>query len=83
MKQSRLRSGLTQWQVADQLDYQSAQFVSNWERGLSQPPSDKIAQLAELYDIPVGDIANVILSCQEEILAHRRRELCKTLNISI
>lgn len=38
IKQSRKKAGLTQADVASLLKYDTAQFISNWERGLSHPP---------------------------------------------
>lgn len=38
LKKLRTRAGLTQQEVATKFGYTTAQFVSNWERGLITPP---------------------------------------------
>ena len=60
--------------VADQLGYQSAQYVSNWERGLTTPPGRTLRKLADLYQIPAEQLYEVIL---EYTLARTREDLEK------
>lgn len=50
-KNARLISGLTQLQLAVQLDYESAQFVSNWERYQSAPPDAKLKKLRKILRV--------------------------------
>ena len=38
------------------LNYSSAQFISNFERGLALPPIKKLKKLIKIYDLKVGDI---------------------------
>ena len=56
-----MRAGLSQKDVADDLGYQSAQYVSNWERGLTTPPGRTLRRLADLYQIPAEELYDVIL----------------------
>lgn len=58
LKQLRLASGLSQGKVAKILGYSSPQFVSNWERGLSDPPLDTFAKLAEIYSVSLETLLN-------------------------
>jgi transcriptional regulator with XRE-family HTH domain len=51
LKTKRVSSGLTQGDVATKLGYTSAQFVSNWERGLSLPPIVTLKKICGLYKI--------------------------------
>lgn len=51
----RKRSGLTQVELAEKLNY-SDKAVSKWERGESAPDVQTLVQLAELYDITVNDL---------------------------
>ena len=51
----RKRAGLTQAGLAQKLNY-SDKAVSKWERGDSIPDVITLAQLAELFDIGVGDL---------------------------
>jgi transcriptional regulator with XRE-family HTH domain len=51
LKKSRVEAGLTQNEVAQALGYTSPQFISNWERGLCNPPLENLGKLVELYDM--------------------------------
>ena len=46
LKEKRTKAGLTQQEVALGLSYDTAQFVSNWERGISLPPLVALPKLA-------------------------------------
>jgi transcriptional regulator with XRE-family HTH domain len=37
LKERRIAAGLSQIDVSRKLGYTSAQFVSNWERGIAKP----------------------------------------------
>lgn len=51
----RKRDGLTQAGLAEKLNY-SDKAVSKWERGDSVPDVMTLVQLAELFQVPVGDL---------------------------
>lgn len=51
-KEHRIRAGLTQKTVSEKLGYESAQFVSNWERGISHPPPKAFKMLCKFYNLP-------------------------------
>lgn len=61
LKEKRTVVGLSQKDVADKLGYSSAQFISNWERGLSSPPMHTLKKLAEMYNVNVDEMFDVIL----------------------
>jgi len=61
LKEKRVYSGLSQMDVAKKLGYTSAQFVSNWERGLSSPPIHTLRKLSELYQIPPDVLFDITL----------------------
>lgn len=61
LKDSREEMGLTQIDVAQKLGYSSAQFISNWERGLSSPPMKSINILAQMYKVSTEDLFQAIL----------------------
>ena len=61
LKEKRTQVGLSQKDVADRLGYSSAQFISNWERGLSSPPMHTLKKLAEMYNVNVDEMFDVIL----------------------
>ena len=56
LKTKRVSSGYTQGDVASKLGYTSAQFVSNWERGLSLPPILTLKKICALYKINQDDM---------------------------
>jgi transcriptional regulator with XRE-family HTH domain len=72
LKESRMAAGLTQTEVASKLGYSSAQFVSNWERGLSSPPIKTLARLIKIYKVN----PNVVM---ELCLMPLKRELSRVL----
>ena len=51
LKQRRIELGIQQMDIAKKLGYGSAQFVSNWERGISNPPPKSIKRLAKILEI--------------------------------
>ena len=61
LKECRESRNLSQKEVATQLGYSTSQFISNWERGQSQPPISKIRELAAIYKIDVQLIFDLIL----------------------
>jgi len=68
LKHKRILAGLSQGEVAKTLGYSSAQFISNWERGISSPPSNIIPQVADLYHLSVDEFVLVLLKEQEAAL---------------
>jgi transcriptional regulator with XRE-family HTH domain len=74
----RIRAGVSQTFLAQKLGYGSGQFVSNWERGESSPPLDKLPMLAHILEIPVKDLIDFITIetneyLKSELLPHSRR----------
>ena len=61
LKEKRIRAGLSQKEVAEKLGYSTAQFVSNWERGLSAPPVETLKVIAEMYNVDLDEVFNVTL----------------------
>lgn len=45
LREKRMKAGLSQKEVALGLGYTTPQFISNWERGLSNPPISSIRKL--------------------------------------
>lgn len=54
----RVRAGLSQREVADAFGDKSAQFCSNWERGLCPVPVKRLPKLAKLYRVPLKTLFN-------------------------
>jgi transcriptional regulator with XRE-family HTH domain len=61
LREKRIVSGLSQMDIAKKLGYTSAQFVSNWERGLSSPPIHTLRKLSEYYQIPPDSLFEIAL----------------------
>ncbi|MGZ3743693.1 MAG: helix-turn-helix transcriptional regulator [Pseudobdellovibrionaceae bacterium] len=66
LKDKRLEAGLSQGAVAKKLGYTSPQFVSNWERGLSQPPVVTLRKIAQIYNISANEMFEVMLKATIE-----------------
>lgn len=78
LKEKRVEAGLTQLEVAKKLGYSSPQFVSNWERGLANPPVFVLRDLTKMYKVPVDQMFDLIvedfkLELQRELSVSRRR----------
>ena len=69
LKEKRIRAGLSQKEVAEKLGYSTAQFVSNWERGLSAPPVETLKVIAEMYKINLDEVFQVTLETAVNRLA--------------
>ncbi|WP_413291143.1 helix-turn-helix domain-containing protein [Bdellovibrio sp. HCB337] len=61
LREKRMRADLSQAKVARILGYSTAQFVSNWERGISEPPLETLKVLAKLYSVSVDEMFEVVL----------------------
>jgi transcriptional regulator with XRE-family HTH domain len=64
----RTKAGLTQREVSLALGYSSAQFISNFERGIAVPPLKKLKILVKMYDMPVDTVMEMILDAEREII---------------
>jgi transcriptional regulator with XRE-family HTH domain len=60
-KDSRVKVRLSQSEVATFMGYSCAQFVSNWERGISTPPLEKLPKLLDLYRLDRNDLIELVL----------------------
>lgn len=62
LKQAREKSGLSQSELAKKLGYTSAQFVSNWERGVCTIPPKKAALFCRFTGMNPGELKNILMS---------------------
>jgi transcriptional regulator with XRE-family HTH domain len=75
LKNAREKAGVTQLEVSNALGYSAAQFVSNWERGLSYPPMKAVIPLAKLYKIKPDILVEWIIDVSvEQTLESLKRE---------
>jgi transcriptional regulator with XRE-family HTH domain len=77
LKKRREQAGLTQRAVSDHLGYSTAQFVSNWERGVSMAPMQALPQLAHICAVPAKEMIAVMHRYQKEICEGLKQELSK------
>lgn len=64
IKEKRAAAGLTQSQVAKKLGY-SAQFITNWERGISNPPPVVLKKMSTILKVPPLEIYEFL--CAESV----------------
>ncbi|HEX7675705.1 MAG TPA: helix-turn-helix transcriptional regulator [Bdellovibrio sp.] len=83
LKEKRIRAGLSQKEVAEKLGYSTAQFVSNWERGLSAPPVETLKVIAEMYNVDLDEVFNVTLESAVNRLTVDLREKFYTRKKSV
>lgn len=72
LQQKRQESGLSQNKVAKKLGYTTPQFVSNWERGVINPPIETLAILPKLYNFDKKELVKFL---EQEIFAAIRKEI--------
>ena len=75
IRQHRLKAGITQEDLANHLGYSSAQFVSNWERGVSMPPLKSLPGLAAHIGVSGRAMMELILAYQDEVRKLERKPL--------
>lgn len=61
LKEKRMAAGFSQKDVSDIFGYTSPQFVSNWERGLSQPPIKIIKKISDVYRVSADELFEIYL----------------------
>ena len=79
LREYRIRMGITQWDVANALGYTSAQFISNWERGVSYPPDNASVVLGQIYEEHPQVIVNLLYDCRAAELEQKRQGLLASL----
>ncbi len=79
LKSARLKAQLTQSQVAEALGYSTAQFISNWERGISCPPLKNLRSLASMYKVRPDDLFESILKVSIQTAEQSMRREYKSL----
>ncbi len=68
MRENRIKSGLTQRDLALKLNFTSGQFVSNYERGLCPIPIDKIRALINILHLDKNEVIELMQSDSREQL---------------
>ena len=65
----RIKKGLTQREVSLRLGYSSAQFISNFERGIAVPPLKKLWELKTIYGASTQRLIALVIEGRKLILA--------------
>lgn len=73
VKDCRINAGLSQQYVAEKLGYNTPQFISNWERGVSFPPIKVLKLLAGLYGIDPEVLYTAIEEAEVELVTQKLR----------
>ncbi|RZA08241.1 MAG: helix-turn-helix domain-containing protein [Proteobacteria bacterium] len=68
LQKMRLEANLTQREVSQALGYSSAQFISNFERGIAVPPLKKLKILVKMYGMAVDTVMEMILNAERDIM---------------
>lgn len=70
LRQSRENACLSQWTVSQKMGYSTPQFVSNWERGISQPPVPTLKELAIIYNVEASELFDLQLKATIEVVTN-------------
>ncbi len=65
IKEYRVKQKMTQMDLAKKLGYDTCQFVSLFERGLSKVPHETIGRLVRLLSLPEKKIAELLVKDYE------------------
>ena len=68
LRQKRLEAGLTQLDCAKLLGFSTAQFISNWERGVAKPPLKSVKKVAEIYNLDIAKFKKHLVGAYKEKL---------------
>jgi transcriptional regulator with XRE-family HTH domain len=77
LQRMRLSANLTQRDVSLALGYSSAQFISNFERGIAVPPLKKLKVLVKMYGMSVEAVMEMILEAEREIMVNALKSKSK------
>lgn len=61
LKEGRKKQSLSQGDLADVLGYESPQYVSDWERGVSSIPIKKLTQIAHVLKLSEEELFEKML----------------------
>lgn len=68
LKEARLKTNLTQKDVADALGLSSPQFISNFECGIALPSLRNLRLLVKLYGMDVKELLDLIVEVERQKL---------------
>jgi transcriptional regulator with XRE-family HTH domain len=68
LRKKRIEKKITQLQAATALGHSTAQYVSNFERGLCEPSIETVLKLCEYYGISKRELYDLMLELYESAL---------------
>lgn len=68
IKHQRMAHNITQLELSKHLGYSTAQFISNWERGLAGPPMNKMSKLVKILKLDVHMVMELYLDQAKKTL---------------
>lgn len=68
---ARKSRGMTQGELARRLGYSTPQCISNWERGLINPPVNSLRKLSKALDVNVNEIKRLYVEDFSRSLSER------------
>ena len=77
LKKSREAQDLSQLEVSKKLGYNTAQFISNWERDRSLPPINVLKKIARLYKVDPQDLFQIFMDQKVKIYKAELQRLFK------
>ena len=80
LKTAREKKGFSQAKLAKILGYSSGQFVSNWERGQSYPPVDRLAKMSLLLNLDHEELIKLYIV---ELGEEKKKAFKKALDFHI
>jgi transcriptional regulator with XRE-family HTH domain len=73
----RTKAGLTQREVSLELGYSSAQFISNFERGIALPPLKKLKVMQKIYRGNLSRLVDLTIEAERRILVEALKRRSK------
>lgn len=73
VREARLKKGMSQLELADLLGYDSPQFVSLFERGISKVPPETLGRLVVILDIAERKMVQILVQEYEGKLVREIR----------
>lgn len=74
LRKLREKAKLTQWDIASAQGYDSAQFISNWERGVSLPPIGDLHNVADMLKTSPKEILKRMKECDHASIESKYKE---------
>jgi len=61
-KDKRIKSGVSQTELARELGFSTSQMISNWERGICSPPMNAVAIMVDLFRLNKKEVITMLVN---------------------